>query len=101
MLNMIDYPPLGFARAKAATLRDVFTDVVVIAPPDYLDASRGGNFVMVAADAPLDTATIESVIRQRGGTEIVITGAALDRFIADAAALRDDFAPVDQLISRP
>ena len=101
LLNMIDYPPLGFARAEAATLADVFTHVAVIAPRDYLDGTRGGNFVMVASDSPIDTAAITASIRQRGGLEVVVGAAELARFLEGADVLRDDFAPVDQLISRP
>jgi hypothetical protein len=98
---MIDYPPLGFAKAEAATLADVFEHVVVIAPPDYLDGTRGGNFVMVASDAPIGAAAITGSIRQRGGTEVALGAASLAQWIEGADVLRDDFAPVDQLISRP
>ncbi len=101
LLNMIDYPPLGFAKAEATTLDDVFEHVVVIAPQDYLEGARGGNFVMVASDSPIDTAAITASIRQRGGVEIAIGAAELARFVEGADVLRDDFAPVDQLISRP
>ena len=101
MLNMIDYPPLGFAKAEAATLADVFEHVVVIAPPDYLDGTRGGNFVMVASDAPIDAAAITASVRQRGGTAFALGGASLAQWIEGADVLSDDFAPVDQLISRP
>ena len=54
VLNLIDYPPLGFARAQTATLAAVFDYVVVIAPPDYLAGERGGNFVVVASDSAID-----------------------------------------------
>lgn len=101
LLNMIDYPPLGFARAEAATLAEVFAHVAVIAPPDYLEASRGGNFVMVASEAPIDVAAITASIRQRGGDEVVIDAEPLARFMEGANVLRDEFAPVDQLIGRP
>ena len=37
----------------------------------------------------------------RGATERAITDAELADFIGEADVLRDDFAPVDQLISRP
>ena len=33
-INLIDRPPLGFARAEVATLRDVFDHVAVVAPAD-------------------------------------------------------------------
>ena len=40
-LNLIDYPPLGFARAEVATLEEVFGHVAVLAPTDRLTRRRG------------------------------------------------------------
>ncbi len=101
ILNMIDYPPLDFAKAEAATLAAVFPHAAVIAPAAYVAGDRGGNFVMIGSPAPIPVDAISSGIVGFEGEPIVITGAALDAFIADARVLRDDFAPVDQLISRP
>jgi spermidine synthase len=98
-VNVIDRPDLGFARAEAATLLEVFEYVAVFAPPDYLAGLTGGNFVLVGAHSPIDIPGIESAIRERGGMEEGITGVDLDRFIDGAKALIDDFAPVDQLIA--
>ena len=100
-MNLIDYPPRGFARAEAATLQDVFANVMVVAPPDYLYGDRGGNFVVVASDAPLDAAAMTATLVGRESGEIVITGDDLVEWIDGARVLTDDFAPVDQLISRP
>ena len=99
-LNMIDYPPLRFARAEVATIGDVFAHVVVIAPKSYLSAEQGGNFVIVASDSPIDAAGIEAVTRSRGGVETAVGGATVIAFVDGARVLTDDFAPVDQLISR-
>jgi spermidine synthase len=101
LLNMIDYPPLGFARAEAATLAAVFPHVAVIAPAAYVEGARGGNFVMVGSPAPIAADVIAASVAGFEREPIVITGAELDAFIAGARVLRDDFAPVDQLISRP
>jgi spermidine synthase len=101
LLNMIDYPPSDFARAEAATLASVFPHVAVIAPPDYYTGARGGNYVMVASVSPLPVAEIAAAIVGFDGDPVVITGTDLQAFIGDARVLRDDFAPVDQLISRP
>lgn len=98
-LNLIDYPPLGFARAEVATIARVFDHVLVIAPSRYLSGDAGGNFVVAASDRPFDVAAIERAIAARGGTEIV--NADPSAFAGDATILTDDFAPVDQLISRP
>lgn len=98
-LNLIDYPPLGFARSEVATIADVFAHVLVIAPVTYLDAEMGGNFVIAASDAPFDTAAIRGAIDARGGAEIVTADTA--SFADGARILTDDFAPVDQLITQP
>jgi spermidine synthase len=98
-LNLIDYPPLGFARAETATLREVFAHVAVIAPAARLDGEEGGNFVLVASDEPLDVAGLQAVNRQRGDDDVVATGQALDAFVGDALVLTDDYAPVDQLLT--
>ena len=46
--NLIDHGDLGLLRAEAATLRAEFAHVGMISDPDL-----GGNFVLVASDAPL------------------------------------------------
>ena len=101
VLNLIDYPPLGFARAEAATIAEVFAHVAVIAPADYLTGRRGGNFVIAASDQPIDADTLTATMRSRGGQEAVLTGEAAAAWYAGATLLTDDFAPVDQLLSRP
>ena len=98
-VNLIDYPPLGFARAEAATLASVFTNVAVIAPAERLDGRAGGNFVIVASDGPLDTEGIERASQARGDDDAVVTGDALSAFVRDGVVLTDDYAPVDQLLT--
>jgi spermidine synthase len=98
-VNVIDYPPLAFARAEAATLREVFADVVVIAPSSRIDGAEGGNFVMVASDQPLPVQAIAANNALRGDDDVIAGGAQLDAFIGDARPLTDDFAPVDQLLT--
>ncbi len=99
LLNLIDYPPLGFARAETATLATVFNHVAVIAPPDYLAGETGGNYVLVASDAPIHASSIEEALVARGSDAEVLGGPRLDEFIGNAVVLTDDFAPVDQLIT--
>jgi len=101
VLNLIDYPPLGFARAETATFAAVFDTVLVLAPPTYLTGAEGGNFVLVGSDAPLDAGGVRDAVGQRNGAEQVLAGDEVAEFTAGARVLRDDFAPVDQLISRP
>lgn len=99
LLNLIDYPPLGFARAEAATLAAAFDHVAVIAPPGYIAGITGGNFVLVASDSTLDFEALRTALDRRARTATVVTGESLARFIGGAVVLRDDFAPVDQLIT--
>lgn len=101
MLNLIDYPPHGFARAEIETIHGVFAEVIVISQAPYFRGHAGGNFVIVASDGPLDLTAIAAAIAEAGGSDLAISGAELDEFVAGAPRLRDDFAPVDQLISRP
>ena len=101
VMNVIDYPPHSFAKAEAATLRSVFDHVMVVAPPAYLEGTGGGNFVLIASNTPLDPDALIAEATARGADEAALIGAELDAWIGDAPILVDDFAPVDQLISRP
>jgi len=101
VMNMIDYPPSSFAKAMGATLGSVFDHVMVIAPPNYLDGTRGGNFVFAASDNPFDAGAVTAAIAARGAESIAIVGLELDEWVGAADPLTDAFAPVDQLISRP
>ncbi|HEX6300448.1 MAG TPA: fused MFS/spermidine synthase [Acidimicrobiia bacterium] len=99
-MNVIDYGALAFIRAESATLLEVFSHVALWAPPNYLAGQGGGNFVLVASQEPIDVAAIADRIRARGGSEIGIEAAALREFIGDSSILRDDYAPVDQMLGR-
>jgi spermidine synthase len=100
LINVIDEGDLRFARSAVRTFLDVFEYVVLIAPPSYLAGTDGGNFVIVGSQSALDLDRILDRIRLRGGIENGIQGAPLDAFVGDAPVLRDDFAPVDQMIDR-
>ena len=79
----------------------MFEHVAVVAPPELLDGSLGGNFVLVASDRPIDEAGIERAVAARNGREVVIVDAAAVEFADGARVLRDEYAPVDQLLGRP
>jgi spermidine synthase len=98
-VNVIDRPEARFARAEAATLNEVFGHVAVFAPESYFTGARGGNYVIVGSDDPIDMDEVRSVLSSRGGAEVGLTGEELARFIDDARPLTDDFAPVDQMLS--
>jgi hypothetical protein len=92
VLNVIDGGPYELVRAELATLGDVFEHVAVIEPsrPSTLPQ----NHVLVASDAPLDALADPRAVDSFDGT--VVIGPEL----ADARVLTDDFAPVDQLLTR-
>jgi hypothetical protein len=97
--NLIDHPPLGFARAELATLTAIFDHVALAAEADTLTGDGGGNLVAVAADTPIDLSGFVDAMGAAGLDWSAIEGAALDRWIGDAEVLVDDHAPVDQLLT--
>ena len=98
VMNTIDHPPTRFARAEIATIDAVFPYVAVIAPQAYFDFDRGGNFVLVGSMRPIDADAVEALVPDG---EIALVGDAARAWFSGADPLTDDFAPVDQLISRP
>jgi hypothetical protein len=95
-LNMIDYPPLKLLRAEAATLLAAFTNVRMITDAGENGRPKGGNAVLLASDGPLPS--------ERGPAPdgaSTYDRAAIVGIVAGAKALRDDYAPVDQLETRP
>jgi len=99
VLNVIDYPPLRFAKAEVATLLRVFESVAVLAPTGLLDGDRGGNFVLVAGNQPLDGAAINAEVRARRGEERVLVDSEAAAWAGGAPILTDDKAPVDQWLA--
>ncbi len=100
VMNLIDYPPLRFAAAEVATLRRVFGHVIAIARPGMFAGERGGNVVLVASARPIDAERIAAAITGRQSDEVVVSGAALEDFAEGHPILVDDYAPVDQWLSR-
>ncbi|NNC91426.1 MAG: fused MFS/spermidine synthase [Acidimicrobiia bacterium] len=100
VMNVIDRPPNAFAESEAATLREVFEHVAVAAPRDYLQGAAGGNFVFAASADPLDADALSRALEAREARSVVIVGGEVDAWTAGAPILRDDFAPVDQLLGR-
>jgi spermidine synthase len=101
VINLLDYDPLGFARAEVATLTEAFDHVALATEADTLTQGEkaGGNLVVIASNRPLDIASIGTRISERSADWEVITGAELAAWTGDAAVLTDDHAPVDQLLS--
>jgi spermidine synthase len=100
ILNVIDNAPDRFAQAETATLQAVFEHVAVAAPPEFLSRTSGGNFVLIGSHMPIDTAAVAAAFEARSARETILADGKLDGFVDGARPLTDDFAPVDQLITR-
>jgi SAM-dependent methyltransferase len=103
VMNLIDYPPLGFVRAEAATAALHFEHLAIISSRETLMGEGGGNVVLVAGAGPLDVPEVMTRVATWGDrrqTGIVADPAGVRTFIGDAPILRDDYAPVDQLLGR-
>lgn len=97
VVNVIDYPPLRFARSEAATIATVFDHVAVIALDGTVAGRSGGNVVLVGSDSPIDGDAIEAGVTD--GEEVLVDEQAA-AFVGDASVLTDDHAPVDQWLAR-
>ncbi|MBS3939859.1 MAG: fused MFS/spermidine synthase [Actinobacteria bacterium] len=101
--NVIDYGPRDFLRSYLATTATVFDHVAVLGRTgsfgDRGTRGLGGNFVVIASDAPLPIADIEAANRRGGRGDEVLSGSDLEVFTGGAPVLTDDFAPVDQLLT--
>lgn len=93
-LNVIDLPPLGLLRAEAATLLGSFADVRMVAYPDQDQQPAGGNAVLLGSDRPLPAQT-----GSNADGALTFARPAVTTFSAGAQTLRDDDAPVDQLLT--
>ncbi|MFD0142468.1 MULTISPECIES: fused MFS/spermidine synthase [unclassified Streptomyces] len=101
--NLIDHGNLAFARAEVATLGAVFEHVALLGEPAHIGldptaTSKGGNFVVLASDRPVDLRATQEALDARGTGWKIATGADLTSWIGDARRLTDDYAPVDQLL---
>lgn len=95
-LNVIDARPLRLLRAEAATLLDVFEDVRLVTYVGDDGRPSGGNGVLLASDRklpPIDVFAPTTADASAFGLD------AVRRFADDAEILRDDHAPVDQLLT--
>ncbi len=94
VMNVIDGGGNGFARAQLATLSARFAHVAAIVPAEGIPDDESVNQILIAAGSPLSLPDIDP------DDGVVLTGAELHAFIADAMVLTDDHAPVDQLLFR-
>jgi spermidine synthase len=89
-LNVIDSPPLAFARSQISTLKRVFAHVAATADPGVFRGRRTGNVVLVAGQQPLPTVELADRARLAAAPERVMDTRACIRFAAGAPVLTDD-----------
>jgi spermidine synthase len=100
MLNVIDHPPLAFARAEVATIATAFGSVAVVATPDALAGRGGGNLVVLASTRDLPVDALRGALARRAPELSLQSGSdAVAAFTGGAQPLTDDHAPVDQLLT--
>ena len=95
ILNLIDSPPNKLLKAELATLLPLFHDVQLAVTPDVDGLPLGGNEVIIASDT-----TREYRFDPFTDGASIFWRAEVESYAKGAPRLRDDFAPVDQLISR-
>jgi MFS family permease len=95
-LNIIDFPPLELLRAEAATLLDSFADVRLVTVPGPNGGPIGGNAVFFASDRQMPKKT-----GSNAEGAITYSHNDVEGLAGTADVLRDDYAPVDQLLTRP
>jgi spermidine synthase len=94
-MNLIDERPLEMLKAESATLLDAFTDVRLITFAGQGGGPLGGNAVLIASDRSLPKAAQSNA---EGATTYVRPD--VESIARGAEPLRDDYAPVDQLLTR-
>jgi spermidine synthase len=99
-INLIDFDKMDMVRAEVATLREQFRDVQMVATPDATNEISGqsGNIEVLASDTPR---TWEGYNPYENGGGQVFDRDYVARFADDGKLLRDDYAPVDQLLTLP
>ena len=91
LANCADRPPLAGARAEAATLREAFADVAVIAEPGLLRGRGYGNVVLAATSDPelLGSPALARAIRSLPAPARLLHGLELAAFVGKAVPLAD------------
>ncbi len=100
VLNVIDNPPLKFAKAEIATVQAVFPHVALLTYPDAIKGQVGANFIVVASPKPLPLAEMRRALALQPDLNMIgIEGPELSAFVGQAKVLTDELAPVAQLIT--
>jgi spermidine synthase len=91
-INLIDFQPLDFVRAEAATLLDGFRFVRLTTHLDEDGGPYGANVVLLASDRRLGRG-----VGANSSTVATFDQPTVEELVGGAEPLRDDYAPVDQL----
>jgi hypothetical protein len=92
-LNLIDHPPLGFARVQVATLAEVFDQVILAAEAPVLRGRRFGNVVLFGTDRPMPVEELASLALRAPVPEKLLGRAESLVFSGGAKPLRDADLP--------
>lgn len=84
LANVADRPPLGLARAEAATALSLFAHVGVVAEPGVLRGRRYANLVLAASHSPLPLETWVRTVRGGAAPMRLLAGEDLRAFAAAA-----------------
>lgn len=102
VVNIVDTPPLAFARGQAATLAEVFGHVAMIVEPAILRGRRHGNVVLTGGDDPLDTSALAPRLAADPEPSRLVSGVALTRLIGGARPRTDaEAAPSPAVVDIP
>jgi len=96
-LNVVDEPPLDLLKAETATVLGAFRHVRIVTNGE-LEHPAGGNAVLLASDRPIP-ATADTENPKTFAT--TLSEPEVESFAAGAEKLRDDYAPADQLLTKP
>lgn len=89
LLNCLDSPDLVTARAEAATLGTVFSQLAAAADPPMLAGWRLGNLVLAATDGAIDAGTLAGRLRSCPVPARLLDDAATRLFAAGSAPRTD------------
>lgn len=101
--NLSDAAPLSLSRTVAATVREVFGSVVLLAEPAVLRGRRSGNIIVGATDGQI---AIEELTRRAASGPLrarVLAEGQLTKFIGTAAPAYDaaDLPESGESVGRP
>jgi SAM-dependent methyltransferase len=91
-MNLIDNAPHEFMKAELATLLAAFGDVRLATEVGPSGEPINGNSILFATEGPMPAAVAPS-------EAVTFKRPRVERFVGDAEPLRDDYAPVDQMLT--